>query len=278
MSLNWTGERLVTTVREIGVIEHLQRYAIACDLVKGRTVLDIASGEGYGSNLLAKSAKNVIGIDISKEAVAHASKKYIRENLEFKIGSCTSIPLAEKSVEIVVSFETLEHILEHEIFIKEIKRVLSHDGILIISTPERSNLGDKENEKNKFHLKELYFSEFEMLIQPHFKNYKFLFQKSIFGTLIVPENFSFGNFVEYSGNFEEIISSRKISNPTYNICIASDFEIPHINLSFFDGQELYDRKIIEITNQILAIKKSKNYQFGKLVLSPFRFIYKKLLK
>jgi len=169
--LQWTGERLVTTIKGIGVVEHLHRYAIACEFVTNKSVLDIASGEGYGSNLLAKNAKEVIGIDISEEAVTHASKKYKCNNLFFKKGSVTNIPIENSSIDVVVSFETLEHVYEHEIMLKEIKRVIKSNGLVIISTPEKSNYRAPNNEKQQFHLKELNFDEFEQLIKSNFINY-----------------------------------------------------------------------------------------------------------
>lgn len=55
-------------------LEHLHRYLLACKAVAGKTVLDIASGEGYGSSMLAQTAHKVIGVDVSQEAVLHVHK------------------------------------------------------------------------------------------------------------------------------------------------------------------------------------------------------------
>ena len=76
--LPFTGERMVTTIATESVIEHLHRYGLAIDLCDGRVVLDIASGEGYGSWLLARRSLRVYGVDISSEAVEHARTKYRR--------------------------------------------------------------------------------------------------------------------------------------------------------------------------------------------------------
>src|SRR5687768_2473380 len=123
-ALDFTGERYVPEIRGDIALEHLHRYLLAKQLVAGKTVLDIASGEGYGSSILAESAFKVAGVDISREAVSHAQAKYRAENLEFLLGSCSVIPLSDASVDVVVSFETIEHHDEHELMIKEIKRVL----------------------------------------------------------------------------------------------------------------------------------------------------------
>jgi SAM-dependent methyltransferase len=103
--LPWTGERYVPEVEGELELEHLHRYAIARDLAYGKEVLDIACGEGYGSELLASVARNVTGIDISEETIAHASRKYVRSNLSFAVGSCASIPMPDASVDLVVSFD-----------------------------------------------------------------------------------------------------------------------------------------------------------------------------
>ena len=276
--LDWTGERLVARVKGIGVTEHLHRYAIACEFVYDKVVLDIASGEGYGSNLLAKSAKQVIGVDISKEAIDFSSSKYKRPNLFFKIGSVTNIPLETNSIDMVVSFETLEHVIEQELMFLEIKRVLKPDGLLIISTPEKSNYEDINKEKNHFHVKELYFKDFEQLINNHFKYYSFLFQKTIYGTLVVPQPVEISKFSEYKGDFNYLNSKQSLSAPVFNICLASDKEIPKADISFFDAKEYYDLNIIELQNQIQSILKSKIYRIGRFLMYPVRKIKKWIFK
>jgi len=62
---NWTGERLETHILNVITIEHLHRYALALPHSTGKIVLDIACGDGYGSNLLARNAVSVIGVDIA---------------------------------------------------------------------------------------------------------------------------------------------------------------------------------------------------------------------
>ena len=73
---SWTGERLETTITSEVMLEHLHRYAFAIEISKNKKVLDIACGEGYGSNLMSKSAAEVTGIDIDETTINNASKKY----------------------------------------------------------------------------------------------------------------------------------------------------------------------------------------------------------
>src|SRR6185295_410464 len=92
--LDWTGERFVPWAKEAAVAyEHLHRYIWASSLVKGKRVLDLASGEGYGANMLARQASFVIGVDIDEEAIRHATDKYPGPNLQFIKGSVTAVPV-----------------------------------------------------------------------------------------------------------------------------------------------------------------------------------------
>ena len=104
LMLPFTGERYVPELRGTIALEHLHRYAYACQFVEDKVVLDIACGEGYGSEMLARTAQKVYGVDIDKVTVAHAKHKYKSKNLKFIEGSCEKIPLDDHCVDVVVSF------------------------------------------------------------------------------------------------------------------------------------------------------------------------------
>ena len=74
---------------------------MAIDLAKDKIVLDIACGEGYGCNLLAKVGKSVIGVDISSETIQEAQNKYVKDNIEFKVGSADKIPCEDNFFDFV---------------------------------------------------------------------------------------------------------------------------------------------------------------------------------
>lgn len=225
-NLGWTGERLVTDVEGVlGVAEHLHRYALACEFVKGKNVLDLASGEGYGSNILSKVANRVTGVDISEEAIVHANKKYGKPNLIYKHGSASKIPLENASVEVVTSFETLEHTTEQEEFLKEIKRVLVPGGLLLMSTPDTVPYKKREP-VNPFHLKELTTQEFQELIQKYFSHSIFFSQRCLVGSFIAPFSAAKANMKVYSGSYSGVEESYG-NDETYgvaffNLAIASD--------------------------------------------------------
>jgi ubiquinone/menaquinone biosynthesis C-methylase UbiE len=86
--MNSTGERFLLSQSGMIEFEHLSRYYFVNQNfnLNNKVVLDIASGEGYGSNLLSEKAKYVYGIDISSEAIDYAKKKYCKNNLKFLQG------------------------------------------------------------------------------------------------------------------------------------------------------------------------------------------------
>lgn len=157
-------------------LEHIHRYQFAAEYVRDKKCLDIACGEGYGSMLLAQSAQSVVGGDVDSETVKWAKERYVKNNLEFITADISQLDLKSSDFDIVVSFETIEHIsaAAQKKAIKELKRVLKKDGLLFISTPStESALHCKHN---KFHEHEMSCEEFAALLQSEFKYVKFLGQ------------------------------------------------------------------------------------------------------
>src|SRR5215469_15310886 len=156
--MNFSGERYIPELDAADIsYEHWHRYLLATALVKDKVVLDIASGEGYGSALLAQTARQVTGVDISLDAIIHATHQYKLGNLEFRQGSVDSIPIPGHALlDVVVSFETIEHVEEPEQigFAKEVKRLLKPSGLLVVSTPDKAVYSDHPGYQNPFHRKE----------------------------------------------------------------------------------------------------------------------------
>jgi ubiquinone/menaquinone biosynthesis C-methylase UbiE len=186
--LTFTGERFLPDQAGEMWSEHWHRYHYVRPLMAGKRVLDVACGEGYGSRLLAGAASSVTGVDIAPDAVAHARAAYAsQQNLRFVEGSCTAMPLEGASFDVVVSFETIEHITEHDAFLREVKRVLKPDGLLIISSPNKAEYTDAQNFQNEFHVKELYREELQQLLASRFKHLRWHSQRNGFYSMIAPE-------------------------------------------------------------------------------------------
>lgn len=224
----FTGERYLPELKGQIEYEHFNRYLMAKEYVKGKIVLDIACGEGYGSALLAEHAEFVLGVDISKETVNHAKFKYNSyKNLEFEVGECAKIPAKDKFFDIVVSFETIEHITEHESFLLEIKRVLKDNGIIIISSPNTEIYNDKVNYENEFHQKELTKKEFEELLKSSFEHVSLFGQRITFSSHIwsmnEAEKVSFKHYQQSGNKFTA--SNHPPYEPEYLVAVCSDEQI-----------------------------------------------------
>ncbi|NHN87561.1 methyltransferase domain-containing protein [Acetobacter conturbans] len=185
MILEATGERFMPDMQGETAIEHMHRYLFARELVpEGSTVLDVACGEGYGSALLSAKAENVTGVDVSPAAVEHAQEKYGNDRVRFLAGDICALPLPDKSVDAIVSFETIEHVADHEKMLSEFIRVLKPAGIVIISSPDKYQYSVATGYSNEFHVKELFSHEFEALMKSRFRNVVFGGQRNLFGSVI----------------------------------------------------------------------------------------------
>ena len=240
--LQWTGERFLPSVGGQIRYEHVHRYAICADLCADRRVLDIACGEGYGSAYLSNFASSVVGVDVDKLSVNHASAKYAHlKNIEFRLGSVDAIPLADDSVDVVVSFETIEHVSCHQEMLAEIKRVLKDDGVLIISTPDKEVYSEVSGDYNEFHVKELYAQEFRDLLEPFFSDVTFLGQRLATGSLIFPlENESESDSYDAWTAGSTLSSERstvKMKNPMYLIAVCSNQTVNHFRSSVYLDHE-----------------------------------------
>ena len=244
--MEFTGERFVPTetINPRLALEHWHRYLWASEFVANKNVLDIACGEGFGSNFLAKRAKSVLGADISEQTVLHAQNKYKQDNVEFRQMSADSIGLEDKSMDVVVSFETIEHVdaSTQEKAIKEFSRVLKDDGLLFITTPGiKSPLHCKYNE---FHIKECSYEEFEALLSKQFKYVRIIGQSiynaSAIGDSEIGAKVLSRKFDKYDQAHEHDVQLDK-----YLVAVCSNTAIDELGLS----SVLVDRRIILPVNE-----------------------------
>lgn len=229
--MEFTGERYIPGLGNQIALEHLHRYTLALAYVVGKRVLDVACGEGYGSSMLATVAASVAGVDISSEAVNHAAAKYVQSNLEFFCAPAESLPLGSASVDVVVSFETIEHLEQQEAMLAELKRVLAPGGLLIISCPDRLNYSGVVGHDNPFHVKELYGEEFVALLQSYFLYVEVLGQRVVWGSLVAPAP---TRSVSFATHVEGGESSLGLARPVYNLAFGTDGSLPELQGSLFE--------------------------------------------
>lgn len=238
MLKTFTGERFQPNLQGEIRLEHYHRYALALELVKGKTVLDLACGEGYGSFMLAKYATAVLGIDLSNEVIVHAQKKYANktENLCFQQGSASKLTLQDDSFDVVVSYETIEHLYEQSEMLEEIRRVLRPDGVLIISSPNKPIYSKNGEYQNHFHVKELDFKEFDRLLKKQFKAVEYFGQRLQIGSIIKSVNQNKDYYKAWSDDGKLIKpETAKLPQPVYYIaiCSANAKYLPEVSPSVF---------------------------------------------
>lgn len=220
--LAFTGERFVPGAPGEIWVEHWHRYHFASRFAAGKRVVDAACGEGYGSALLSRVAAHVTGADISREAIAHARSAYAeRANLSFVESSCDRLPLEDASIDLFVSFETVEHIGTQEAFIDEIARVLRPDGVLLLSCPNKLEYSDRRHFENEFHVKELYREGLEALLARRFPVTRWYGQRPSFFSVIAAEPSSErGQLVEVAEE-DPSQGAPALASPLYFLVAAS---------------------------------------------------------
>lgn len=233
--MDFTGERYCPQIKGEIALEHYLRYVLAASLAAGKDVLDIASGEGYGSFLLSSRARSVVGVDVSQDAVANAVATYSAGNLRYLVGDAADIPLPDASVDMVVSFETIEHHERQEEMMAEIRRVLRPGGLLMLSSPERA-VNEDLCGHNPYHVKELYRDELEALIRRYFSRYAFWGQRTVFAAMVSGEGNAGLKTWPTGAAMDMDAAVDGLAAPKFHIVLASNgAALPTLPLSLMEG-------------------------------------------
>ncbi len=165
----FTGERMIPEGAAVDTFwEHIYRYRFATRYAPGRAVLDVACGEGYGSAALLKAgARSLVGVDADAVTCDYAHRKY---GIDARQGDAAALPFPADSFDLIVSFETIEHVPEPTKFLDECARVLRPGGRLVISTPNVTvyNPGNDPSH-NPFHCSEMTEADFRSAISARFR-------------------------------------------------------------------------------------------------------------
>jgi ubiquinone/menaquinone biosynthesis C-methylase UbiE len=165
---------------------HLQRYFFARKFARDSFVLDVACGVGYGSNYLSKMASQVVGGDLSSRAIQIGKKhNERRENLDLMVLDGTRLPFKDSAFDVVLSFETIEHIKEYERLLKEYVRVLKEKGTLVLSTPNKDVMSPLDKLSYSYHVKEFGLNEIITLVQRYFGDLELFGQIQLSGKSLI---------------------------------------------------------------------------------------------
>ncbi len=253
-----TGERMIEEYHKGRPMwsAHYSRYFLASQFVKNKIVLDGSCGSGYGSYLLARNgkAKFVYGIDISKEAVTYAEKHFKRGNIKFLEENLENTSLLTDSIDVYVSFETIEHIKNYKNFLLDIKRVLKRNGLLVLSTPNSKAY----LKGNPFHHKEFNADELAKLLGSHFKNTEILYQDNwVSSSIFNKKRLSIAGLQSLETLLINKIRSKNPEESRYFVVCASDRmlgEIKEFSVLFPFPPALYD---CYVNQEILSAKKAE---------------------
>jgi 2-polyprenyl-3-methyl-5-hydroxy-6-metoxy-1,4-benzoquinol methylase len=164
---------------------HTTAYAQATRLVENKRVLDLGCNTGYGTDMLFRSAKKVVGVDVSEKAIVAAKNQYGHLGIEFQKINGKTLPFNDEAFDVVVSFQVIEHIVDYKKFIDEIKRIITPGGVVIFTTPQSLlRLYPGMKPWNMFHVREFNHSDLKSLLDTFFKNV------SIFGLFAIEPLYS----------------------------------------------------------------------------------------
>lgn len=245
--MEFTGERMIPEYNKEDIIysEHLLRYSFCKQFVVGKKVIDVACGSGYGTRIIADAgAKIAHGADISPEAVEYATKTFAHPNSKYHVADGTDLPFNNLTYDVAVSFETIEHLENHHKFVDELKRVLTKDGLLIISSPNKLLYPSG----NDFHYTEFTKDEFLDILQAKFKNVKLYYQN----------NFLLSSLFETSAamadNILEIANSIK-TDGLYFVALCSDADLPVAQTNSFvaNPEEISTKAVVKEREKHIGI-------------------------
>ncbi len=157
---------------------HLARYRFATSHVEGRRVLDVACGSGYGLAVLLKArARWVAGVDLNPGAARKAQAELRGGPGQVIVADGCKLPFADESFDVITSFETLEHLEHRKRFLAEVRRVLTPDGLCILSTPNaKYTLPQNGQPRNPYHIHEYTPEELTVELGDYFSSMEILGQ------------------------------------------------------------------------------------------------------
>lgn len=176
-SLSKTGERLIPEdfqtkeeyllyLKQLFPYKTIKRY-----LPKKGLILDLGCGEGYGTKIISQYVKKIIGLDIEKETIEHASKKYQSKNCIFELYDGVKIPYKSNTFDAVISFQVIEHIQNDLNYISEVYKVLKKNGIFIVTTPNKIyRIKPGQKVWNRYHIREYSPNELREILKTEFSN------------------------------------------------------------------------------------------------------------
>lgn len=216
----FTGERVIPGQVEVDLwAEHAARYAFAARLAKGKRVLDLGCGTGYGTATLAEVARQCTGLDNAPEAIEYASAHY--PGPQFLLHSAIDLPFPDGCFDLITAFELIEHLADWPRMLSEARRVLDPAGLLIASTPNKLYYAEARAQAgpNPYHAHEFEYAEFAAALQQAFPYTRVMLQDRL-------EAFAFYDGSDPQGEACLAASRRDPNAANFFVAVCSQAPLP----------------------------------------------------